>query len=119
MNYPDDYIEGWYKPKRGVDMYFGAKIVDTFNHLNDLELICRSHELIMEGFKYYIKNKNLCTICSAPNYRGHRNKASILKIDKNLSRTILYFNSSENNSKNKPFETLIANALYNKKFITQ
>ena len=75
----------------------------------------------MEGFKYYFKNKNLCTIFSAPNYHYYRcgNKASILKLDKNLSRTILYFNSSENNSKNKPFETLIANVLYNKKFITQ
>lgn len=73
----------------------------------------------MEGFKYYFENKNLCTIWSAPNYRGHGNKTSILKLDKNLSITILYFNSSENNSKNKPFETLIPNVLYNKKFNTQ
>ena len=74
----------------------------------------------MEGFKYYFENKNLCTIWSAPNYCYRcGNKASILKLDKNLSITILYFNSSENNSKNKPFETLIPNVLYNKKFNTQ
>ena len=73
----------------------------------------------MEGFKYYFENKNLCTIWSAPNYRGHGNKTSILKLDKNLSRTILYFNSSENNSKNKQPKTLYPNVLYNKKFITQ
>ena len=72
----------------------------------------------MEGFKYYFENKNLCTIWSAPNYRGHGNKTSILKLDKNLSRTILYFNSSENNSKNH-YKTLYPKSLYNKKFITQ
>ena len=25
MNNPDEDIEGWYKPKRGADIYFGAK----------------------------------------------------------------------------------------------
>ena len=118
-NVPDD-VKGWYIPKRGVDMCFRANIVNTFNRLNGLELICRSHQCIMEGFKYYFENKNLCTIWSAPNYCYRcGNKASILKLDKNLSITILYFNSSENNSKNKPFETLIPNVLYNKKFNTQ
>ena len=46
----------------------------------------------MEGFKYYFENKNLCTICSASNYRGHRNKASILKLDKNLSNLSIGIN---------------------------
>ena len=72
----------------------------------------------MEGFKYYFENKNLCTIWSATNYIVHGHKASIIKLDKNLSITILYFNSSENNSKNH-YETLYPNALYNKKFNSQ
>ena len=72
----------------------------------------------MEGFKYHFKNKNICTVWSAPNYCYRcGNKATILKLGNNLSRTISYFNSSENNSKNKQPKTLVPYFLYNKEFI--
>ena len=44
---------------RGTGWIFGCKVVDTFNHINGLELVARSHQLVMEGFKYHFKKKNL------------------------------------------------------------
>ena len=64
----DDDLENWVISMRGVGWIFGWKVVDTFNHINGLELVSRAHQLVMEGFKYHFETKNLCTVWSAPNY---------------------------------------------------
>ena len=62
----------------------------------------------MEGFKYYFKKKNVCNVWSAPNYCYRcGNKASILKISSNLSRTVDFFDPSEKNITNVPPKTLV------------
>jgi len=42
---PED-INGWTQNSRGVGWLFGAKVVDEFNHHNDLSLIARAHQLV-------------------------------------------------------------------------
>ena len=45
-NDPED-IEIWILSGRGGGYYFGWKVVDEFNRINGLDLICRSHQLLI------------------------------------------------------------------------
>ena len=104
---PDD-IETWIISCRGAGWIYGWKVVDEFTHINGLELICRAHQLVMEGFKYWFQKKNLCTVWSAPNYCYRcGNRASILKISSDLSRTIDYFDFSEKSAISQPPKNLV------------
>ena len=49
---PDDDIQGWGISARGAGYVFGPDIADQFLYANHLELIARSHQLAMEGYKY-------------------------------------------------------------------
>ena len=104
---PDD-IETWIISCRGAGWIYGWKVVDEFTHINGLELICRAHQLVMEGFKYWFQNKNLCTVWSAPNYCYRcGNRASILKISSDLSRTVDYFDFTEKSANSQPPKTIV------------
>jgi len=88
---PED-IETWAVSQRGAGWLFGSKVTTQFNHINGLQLICRAHQLVQEGYKYMFPDKNLITVWSAPNYCYRcGNVASILILDQHLDREILIF----------------------------
>ncbi|KAK6420566.1 phosphoprotein phosphatase PP4 catalytic subunit [Oleoguttula sp. CCFEE 5521] len=62
-----DEIDGWGISPRGAGFLFGSDIVKSFNYKNDLSLICRAHQLVMEGFKEMF-DSSIVTVWSAPNY---------------------------------------------------
>lgn len=58
---------GWGVSPRGAGYLFGSDVVAQFNAANDIEMICRAHQLVMEGYKWHFQDTVL-TVWSAPNY---------------------------------------------------
>jgi len=88
---PED-IETWAVSQRGAGYLFGSKVTQQFNHINGLQLICRAHQLVQEGYKYMFPDKSLITVWSSPNYCYRcGNVASILSFDENLDREVRIF----------------------------
>ena len=58
---------GWGVSPRGAGYLFGSDVVAQFNAANDIDLICRAHQLVMEGYKWHF-NETVLTVWSAPNY---------------------------------------------------
>jgi len=89
---PENDIQTWAVSPRGAGWLFGGKVTKEFNEINNLELICRAHQLVQDGYSYHYKEKNLVTIWSAPNYCYRcGNLASILAFDDKLERKFLTF----------------------------
>lgn len=64
---PEDIVDGWGLSPRGAGFLFGGGVVTTFNHANNIDYICRAHQLVMEGYKWMFNNQ-IVTVWSAPNY---------------------------------------------------
>lgn len=80
---PDDR-GGWGISPRGAGYTFGQDISETFNHSNNLTLVSRAHQLVMEGFNW-CHDRNVVTIFSAPNYCYRcGNQAALMELDDNL-----------------------------------
>jgi diadenosine tetraphosphatase ApaH/serine/threonine PP2A family protein phosphatase len=102
---PED-IETWQINQRGAGWVFGSKVTLEFNHINGLELVCRSHQLVQEGYKYMFPEQSLVTVWSAPNYYYRcGNIASILSLDENLNRDFKIFKESPESSRVVPTRT--------------
>jgi len=79
---PDDISE-WSISPRGAGYIFGENVVKRFNDINNIDIICRAHQLVMEGYKYMF-NYRIVTVWSAPNYCYRcGNIASIMEIKNN------------------------------------
>ena len=57
----------------------GANIVEDFLAKQDMDLICRAHQVVEDGYEFFCKRK-LITLFSAPNYCGHFDNAGAFMV---------------------------------------
>ncbi|BAF23875.1 serine/threonine-protein phosphatase PP1-like [Oryza sativa Japonica Group] len=81
---PDRESSGWGENDRGVSFTFGADKVTEFLNKHDLDLICRAHQVVEDGYEFFA-DRQLVTIFSAPNYCGEFNNAgALMNVDASL-----------------------------------
>lgn len=81
---PDKDVQGWGENDRGVSFTFGADIVSKFLNRHDLDLICRAHQVVEDGYEFFAK-RSLVTLFSAPNYCGEfDNAGGMMSVDDSL-----------------------------------
>lgn len=85
---------GWVLSFRGAGYNFGQDISEQFNHQNNLKMIARAHQLVMEGYEPK-HNNNLVTVFSAPNYCYKcGNQAAIVQFDEQMTKTYVQFETA-------------------------
>ena len=81
---PDKNAKGWVRNERGVSYAFGKDVLKTFLKKNKLDLICRAHQVVEDGYEFF-GNRKLVTIFSAPNYCGEfDNNGGMMIVNKDL-----------------------------------
>ena len=94
----NDFIEN---KERGISVCFSEKAVNDFTIKNNLDLICRGHQVVEEGYQFFA-NMKLITIFSAPNYMNiFDNKGGILYINENMICSLHILKSIFDGDKNK------------------
>jgi serine/threonine-protein phosphatase PP1 catalytic subunit len=81
---PDKDVPAWEDNERGVSYVFGPEIVTLFLKKHDLDLICRAHQVVEDGYEFFSK-RQLVTVFSAPNYCGEfDNSGAMMTVDDSL-----------------------------------
>ncbi|GAW83072.1 serine/threonine protein phosphatase [Plasmodium gonderi] len=81
---PEKEINGWGENDRGVSFTFGQDIVQNFLRKHELDLICRAHQVVEDGYEFFAK-RQLVTLFSAPNYCGEfDNAGAMMSVDETL-----------------------------------
>lgn len=75
---------------------FGSDVVSRFLAKHDMDLICRAHQVVEDGYEFFAK-RQLVTLFSAPNYCGEfDNAGAMMSVDDTL---LCSFQVSRNASK--------------------
>lgn len=81
---PDGDVHGWQPSDRGVSYLFGPNVVHDFVDKHGLDLICRAHQVMEEGYEFFA-DRRLVTVFSAPNYCGEfDNLGAFMFVDSEL-----------------------------------
>jgi len=96
---PDKETQGWGENDRGVSFTFGADVVAKFLNRHDMDLICRAHQVVEDGYEFFAK-RQLVTLFSAPNYCGEfDNAGGMMSVDETLMCSFQILKPSEKKAK--------------------
>jgi len=75
----------WSNSDRGVSFVFSKDVLKEFLEKNELDLICRAHQVVEDGYEFF-GDRCLVTIFSAPDYCGeYGNAAALMRVDEGLT----------------------------------
>ena len=81
---PDKDIKGWAENDRGISFTFGADVVSKFLNRHDMDLVCRAHQVVEDGYEFFAK-RQLVTLFSAPSYCSEfDNAGGMMSVDESL-----------------------------------
>ena len=96
---PDKEVTGWGENDRGVSYTFGSDIVSKFLDEHDLDLVCRAHQVVEDGYEFFAK-RQLVTVFSAPNYCGEfDNAGAMMSVDDTLMCSFQILKPAEKRSR--------------------
>ncbi|XP_035547903.1 serine/threonine-protein phosphatase PP1 isozyme 4-like isoform X2 [Juglans regia] len=96
---PSRDVKGWGMNDRGVSYTFGPDKVAEFLEKHDLDLVCRAHQVVEDGYEFFADRK-LVTIFSAPNYCGEfDNAGAMMSVDENLTCSFQILKPAEKKAK--------------------
>lgn len=97
-----DLVQSWALSPRGAGFLFGEDVVKSFNYVNNIDLIARAHQLVMEGYKLMFDDQ-IVTVWSAPNYCFRcGNVAAILCLDEDLQCDYRIFEAAPQDTRTVP-----------------
>eukprot|EP01111_Echinosteliopsis_oligospora_P002844 TRINITY_DN1447_c0_g1_i1.p1 TRINITY_DN1447_c0_g1~~TRINITY_DN1447_c0_g1_i1.p1 ORF type:complete len:337 (+),score=76.96 TRINITY_DN1447_c0_g1_i1:1645-2655(+) len=97
---PEKEQSGWGENDRGVSFTFGQNVVDEFLKRHDLDLICRAHQVVEDGYEFFAK-RQLVTLFSAPNYCGEfDNAGAMMSVDETLMCSFQILKPAEKKKQN-------------------
>jgi serine/threonine-protein phosphatase PP1 catalytic subunit len=78
-------MKGWGENyERGISFIYGYDVIENFLKKHDLDLICRAHQVVEDGYEFFC-HKKLVTIFSAPDYCGEfENNGATMNVDEDL-----------------------------------
>ena len=94
---------GWEASPRGSGFLYGPDIARQFNHENNTDFICRSHQLAMDGYAWN-SNHTVITVWSAPNYCYRcGNVAAIAEFDEHMMHHLKTFEAAPVKDRGAPY----------------
>lgn len=101
--------KGWAHNDRGISYTFGDDVVHEFCQKHKLDLVCRAHQQVADGYQFFA-GKKLLTLFSAPNYcRTETNAGAFMMVDANLVCSLHVLKPNEISLKKQSLEIDISN----------
>ena len=89
----------WCPNERGISYTFSEEVVLDFVEKFDLDLICRAHQVMDDGYEFFADCR-LVTLFSAPNYGGELdNLGAVLTVDENMVCSLFQLKPEEKTPK--------------------
>ena len=101
---PNPTIRGFQKSNRGTSFIFGSDAADEFLEKFDFDLVCRSHQAVVDGYDFpFLPSRKVVTIFSAVNYfQDQQNRPAIMSVNEKLECSFKFLNQKSALPKQKP-----------------